>query len=171
MRKRLLTWAGGAVVVALLAVWGLGEVVYPHTNPPERYRGTILSPESDALLRQSCFDCHSNETRHPWYRHMPVAGLLMGLHIRSGRDELNFSHWQRMGPEQRREAIGETLESVQEGDMPTLDYRLVHPETRLNAQEMATLERDAQAQYGVRPGEGRGGHGERGERGEHEERD
>ena len=170
MRKRWMTWLGTALVVALLAVWGLGEAAYPGTNPPERYSGTILSEQSDRVLRQACFDCHSNESRHPWYRHLPGVGLLMGWHIREGRGELNFSHWDNLDAETQRKAVRRTLHEVVEGNMPTPDYRLIHPEARVAAEQLAQLERDAQARYGVQPGQ-RGGTNERGERGERGDND
>lgn len=152
MRKRVLTWGGGILVVALLAAWGVGELTYP-SNPPHRFDGTILSSESDPVLRQACFDCHSNESRRPWYRHVPVVGLLLGQHIREGRSKVNFSMWDTLDSHKQREAIGEALEAVREGDMPTPDYTLVHPEARLAPPQIAMLERDSLARYGV-TGEG-----------------
>lgn len=167
MRKRWLTWLGSALLVLFLGVWGLGEAAYPGTNPPERYQGTILSAQSDPVLRQACFDCHSNETRHPWYRHLPGVGLLMSLHIREGRRELNFSNWGNMDAQAQHKSIRRALHEVREGAMPTPDYRFVHPEARLSAEQLAQLIRDAQARYGVQPNELIG----RRERGEHSDND
>jgi Haem-binding domain len=149
MRKRWLTWLGAALVVAFLAAWGIGEVAYPGTNPPQRYDGTILSAASDKTLRQACFDCHSNETRHPWYHHLPVAGLLMGYHIRSGRERLNFSDWPQLDAEQQQKKMRRIVRSLQRDRMPTKDYRLMHPLARLSAEQVAQIARDAQARYGV----------------------
>lgn len=156
MRKRLLRWAGIALAAALAVIWAAGELAYPARNPPQRHSGTILSAQGDATLRQACFDCHSNETRHPWYRHLPVAGLVMGQHIRQGRTELNFSLWDAMDASAHRKAIHEALEAVQEREMPMAEYRLLHPEARLAVETLATLERDAWQRYGVR---GEGGEG------------
>lgn len=152
MRRRLSIWAGSVLAVALAAVWLAGELAYPGVNPPHRYRGTVLSAQSDPVLRRACFDCHSHETRHPWYRHLPVAGLVMAQHIRNGREELNFSMWDVMPAEQRAEAIHEMLEAVQEREMPTVDYVLLHPQARLSDPQVAALQRDALTRYGVRAG-------------------
>jgi Haem-binding domain len=149
MRRQWLARAGGALAVAFLLAWAIGEAAYPHSNPPQRYDGPILSAQSDRLLRGACFDCHSNETRHPWYRHLPLAALLMGIDIREGRSELNFSRWNHMDPQYQRKVLAKALHEVREGDMPPLQYRLMHPQARLDAQEITRLQRDAQARYDV----------------------
>jgi Haem-binding domain len=159
MWKRLLIWLGAALVAAFLVAWGVGEAIYPRTNPPQRYDGPILSDAGDTVLRSACFDCHSNETRHPWYRHLPLAALFIGLDIREGRNEVNFSRWGTMDEAAQRKALRRALHEVDDGDMPPLQYRLLHPEARLDGQQRAGLERDALARYGVRPGEAGDGEG------------
>ena len=69
----------------------------------------------------------------------------MGQHIRQGRDELNFSHWDRMGSGQRAEAIEETLQIIAEAGMPPAGYALLHPEARLTRQDLAQPRQDAGA--------------------------
>ncbi len=136
-------------------------MAYPRTNPPHRHAGSVLSAASEAVLRESCFDCHSNETAYPWYARLPVANIVMGRHVRKGRGALNFSLWDAMGAGARREAIAESLESVREGEMPTWDYTLLHPAARVDAGELATLARDGLRVHGVTGADGReerGGH-------------
>jgi uncharacterized membrane protein len=155
MWKRLLIWLGAALAAAFLVAWGVGEAIYPRSNPPQRYDGPILSASSDHLLQGACFDCHSNETRHPWYRHLPLGALFIGLDIREGREELNFSRWGALEPAAQRKALRRALREVNDGDMPPLQYRLLHPEARLDAAQRAQLASDALERYGVRPGEGK----------------
>lgn len=147
--KKWLKWAGAAVVVAFFLAWAIGEIIYPRTNPPERYTGVILSPASDHILRTACFNCHSNDTHHPWYRHLPLGALFIGLDIREGRDDVNFSHWGDMTDAQRAKVLRKVLRELHEGDMPPLQYRLFHPEARLTTQQIAQLASSAQARYGV----------------------
>jgi Haem-binding domain len=149
MVKRWLARLGLAAVLLLLATWGAGEVVYPGSNPPQRYDGEILSSASDPVLRRACFDCHSNETRHFWYRHLPTAALLMGIDIRRGRNELNFSRWAELDADARRRAILRSLRQIRRDKMPIWQYRLVHGDAHLTDAERKQLEQDGLQRYGI----------------------
>lgn len=94
--KKLITWAGIAVLVAIVVVWEVTPLVLPAGNPPARHAGVIVSERSDAILRRGCFDCHSNETQWPWYSVAPVAGLLVRYDVFQGRSEMNLSEWSTM---------------------------------------------------------------------------
>ena len=149
MLKRLRRWAAIAVLSALVLAWIAGESLIQRTNPPERFAGMIISQEADAVLRRACFDCHSNETRYPWYSYLPVASLVLAQHVREGREELNFSRWAQMAPKRRAKAIKESLEEIREGSMPSWDYLLVHPEARLTPGDQAILQQGAAKAYGA----------------------
>jgi hypothetical protein len=149
MLKRWLIRLGIAAVLVFLAAWGIGEVVYPGANPAERYAGVLLSPASDSMLRRACFDCHSNETRHYWYRHLPTAALLMAIDIYNGREELNFSRWPQMDQDARRRAILRSLRQIRRNKMPAWQYRIVQTGARLTAAERAQLEHDGLQSYGI----------------------
>ena len=165
--RRVLRIALLAVAVVFGLAWGIGEIAYPRTNPPGRHTPPILSAGSDEILRRACFDCHSNESIHPWYTHLPVLNLLIADHIREGREELNFSDWDSMGAEARGEALEESLETIQEGEMPVVGYTLLHPDALLSEADLATLQADASPFLPTEGGEG-GGHGNREDREKHE---
>jgi hypothetical protein len=141
-------------VMAFIGIWIAGEAFISRTNPPGRHSGTILSPHADEMLRRACFDCHSNETRYPAYSYLPGASLLMAMHIREGRRELNFSDWDRFTPKARREALEESLETIRKGSMPTWDYVLLHPQARLSNSDVVLVEQAASV-LGARAGGGK----------------
>lgn len=64
----------------------------------------------------------------------------MGRHIKEGREHLNFSRWDQVPIEKRPELVREMVEEIREGEMPTWDYLLLHPEARLRPQDIALLE-------------------------------
>ncbi len=172
MRK--FAFAGFALVLVVLAAsWVYGELAYSRDNPPERYQGVILSARSDEVLRRACFDCHSNETRFPWYSHLPIVSIVMGEHIRQGRDELNFSAWDRVSRRTRAKWIKESREEVGEGEMPGWDYVMFNPEARVTSEELAWLESDAAALFPDRLGRknGKRNHGKGGEKDDDEDED
>jgi mono/diheme cytochrome c family protein len=150
----LIRWAGiGAAAFAFLLL-AIQFVPYgrAHTNPPVTAEPAWDRPETRELARRACFDCHSNETAWPWYTSLAPTSWLAQRHVNEGRRELNFSEWD--GPQR---AAREAVESVRDGEMPTRDYLLVHPEARLTPAERQALIQGLGASLGAqseRRGEG-----------------
>jgi hypothetical protein len=84
-----------------------------------------------------CFDCHSNETVWPWYSRVAPASWLVTRHVTEGREHLNFSEWSRA--HEPGEAAEESAELILDGEMPTRDYLLIHPEAKLTPAEQQLL--------------------------------
>jgi len=132
------------VVVVLLVGFGAIQLVpygRDHTNPPVTAEYQWTSAEARTVARKACYDCHSNETVWPWYASVAPASWLVARDVNSGRDHLNFSEWPE-GSAIVTKAIGARIAAVVgEGEMPPLQYRLLHGEARLS---------DAQRQVMVR---------------------
>ena len=95
--------------------------------------------EVRSVLRRACYDCHSNETRWPWYTRIAPASWLIAKDVSQGREELNFSTWDRLSAEDQAEAIRESWESVVDGEMPPWFYLPLHPDAHLSADDRALL--------------------------------
>ncbi len=107
------------------------------TNPPVIREPNWDSPKTRDLARRACFDCHSNETKMPWYGGVAPASWLIWSDIRSGRAALNFSEWQGSGRES--ETPAELAKEINEGEMPPLQYTIFHPAARLSDMEKRQL--------------------------------
>ena len=83
-------------------------------------------------LRAACYDCHSNETVWPWYTHVAPISWLLAYDVSEGREELNFSTWQRYDPKKQLKKLRETVETLNDGEMPPWYYSIIHPEARLS---------------------------------------
>ena len=105
-----------------------------HTNPPVQAEPQWDSPQTRALAKRACFDCHSNETRWPWYSNIAPISWLVYLDTINGRSHLNFSEWNTQGGD-----LQEAIEAIQEGEMPPFYYAIMHPEARLSAAEKQAL--------------------------------
>lgn len=131
-----------------MIVVGLAVAIqfYPveRTNPP--VRAEIQAPEKiRALLRSACYDCHSNETRWPWYSRVAPISWYLAHHVKGARGEFNFSEWDSISPEDTRELLEEMWEKVEKGEMPLPAYRVLHPESRLGDVQRVLFERWALA--------------------------
>jgi hypothetical protein len=91
-----------------------------HPNPPVSQDAPWPDAESERIARQSCYDCHSNETGWPAYSYVAPMSWLVRGDVESGREELNFSEWDRDDGE-----ADDAVESIVEGAMPPRQYRLV----------------------------------------------
>ena len=128
----------------ILAGWIVIQFVpVDRTNPP--VAGEITAHDEVMLvLRTSCYDCHSNETRWPWYSRVAPVSWWMAQHVRMGRERLNFSEWQPLSPEEMEEARKEAWEEVERGSMPLPVYLRMHPEALLTEPQREALERWSQ---------------------------
>jgi cytochrome c551/c552 len=134
-------------VVAVLAFLVVVQLVpVDRTNPP--VQGDVAAPpEVDRALRAACYDCHSNETVWPWYSRIAPVSWLLAHDVKEGRKELNFSTWQAYDARRRQKKLKETVETLNEGEMPPWYYAMVHPQARL-----ADADRQALLAWAARSG-------------------
>jgi hypothetical protein len=120
----------GLVLFVLIQLIPYGR---SHTNPPVVQEPT-WDAQTRAIAKKACFDCHSNETVWLWYSNIAPVSWLVQRDVDEGRRKLNFSDWGRAGTE-----TGDLAEVVQGGEMPPIQYTLIHPTAKLNAAEKQTL--------------------------------
>ena len=117
---------------------------------PERNISTVpggqmfeksFKPEAkvSALLRSSCYDCHSNSTRYPWYTNVQPMGWFMADHIKNGKDKLNFDELSTYGPRKTNSKITQIIHQIQEQKMPLKSYTAIHSDAQLNQNERQIL--------------------------------
>jgi hypothetical protein len=92
------------------------------------------SPQTRALVKRACFDCHSNETLWPLYSYVAPVSWLIYNDVMEGRSRLNFSEWNRP-----QRSAGEIAAIIQEGEMPPAIYTPLHPSARLTSTEKQQL--------------------------------
>jgi len=127
------------ILIALFLLFVLIQVVRPaRLNPPVTL--PLEAPEDVlAVLRESCFDCHSNETNWPWYSHVAPFSWLVAHDVNEGREHLNFSDWGGLDQRARRELGEECIEEIAEGEMPLWFYTPLHSGSRVDGTELAAL--------------------------------
>ncbi len=135
--KAFLGAAGAGLVVFIgiqfIPVEGVGQ------NPTARYE---LDAPADVkqILEESCYDCHSNETKWPFYSLIAPGSWLMAMDVKDGRDQLNISTWGEFEDEEDIEFEKETMwDSIEDGSMPLWFYIPLHPSASLTDEEKAKL--------------------------------
>lgn len=112
------------------------------TNPPK---------EIESLLRNACYDCHSNETRYPWYSNVAPVSWWLQNHIEEGREHLNFSNWGTFEVKKQNHKLHECEEEVEEGEMPLKSYTWTHGDAKLTSQQKKELAEWFEAQMTEEP--------------------
>jgi len=126
---------GGLIAAALLIQ--LLPYGRNHTNRPVLSEPNWDSPETRALAKTACFDCHSNETNWGrWYESIAPASWLVQRDVDEGRRRLNFSEWDQGGKPRER---GELWEVLQYGSMPPFQYTILHSEAKLTQAQVDQL--------------------------------
>lgn len=100
------------------------------TNPPENVA---------AILKTSCYDCHSNETKYPWYTNFAPLSWWIKHHINEGREELNFSEWGTFKEKRKNHKLEECIELIDEDEMPLSSYLITHSDAKLTADDKGFL--------------------------------
>jgi hypothetical protein len=136
MTRRILLIIAALAGLALVCLLAIQLIPFgrTHNNPPVIAEPSWPDQAVRALAVRACFDCHSNETKWPWYADVAPASWVLDLDVLRGRRALNFSEW---NSNNRR--LGELSRIVQEGEMPPLTYVLTHPGAQLSAAERAQL--------------------------------
>lgn len=88
-----------------------------------------------ALLKGSCYDCHSNHTNYPWYADVQPIGWLLANHINEGKSELNFTEFGLYTKRRQLSKLKAIGGSVKDGSMPLWSYTLIHQNAKLSAEE------------------------------------
>ncbi len=91
------------------------------------------------LLKNACFDCHSNNTNYPWYSNIQPVGWFLAEDIKDAKAELNFSEFGSLSSRRQISKLKNVESRIKDGTMPLPMYQLMHPEARLTEDEKQLL--------------------------------
>lgn len=114
------------------------------TNPESNNADDILfitnaSDEISSVLKESCYDCHSNKTKYPWYSNVAPISWAVQNHVVEGREHLNFSEWGSYSEEKKISIAEECAEEIEENEMPLKGYTIIHSGSDLTVSEKEML--------------------------------
>lgn len=93
-----------------------------------------------SVFKRSCYDCHSNKTKWPWYADVAPMSWAVRRDVIEGRKALNFSIWQEYSDEKKKELKKQIFRSV-ELAMPLPQYLWLHPEAKLAKKEKEIVQK------------------------------
>ncbi len=106
----------------------------------ENESGDLLTVENvpedvAALIRTSCYDCHSNQTHYPFYAYVAPVTWLVVRDVKKGREELNLSDWGTLEKAKKANVLSDIIDEVEDEEMPMAIYTAIHRNARLDSME------------------------------------
>ena len=108
----------------------------PEYNPSSEIE---LKGEAKLIIQTACYDCHSNNTKWPWYSYVAPASWLVAYDVHEARDEMNFSLWNTYSQKRINRKFQEIVEEIEEKEMPLPMYLLTHSEADIDEAQRAIL--------------------------------
>lgn len=93
----------------------------------------------EGILKTSCYDCHSNNTRYPWYANVQPIGWLLTSHVKGGKEDLNFNEFTTYSKRRKLSRLKSIQNSIKDGSMPLGSYTLLHNDAKLSAEGKASI--------------------------------
>jgi hypothetical protein len=131
------------IAVGAIAVLILIQIIQPsRTNPPVVPSRSLeahveVPPQVQAVLKRSCYNCHSSATVWPWYSYVAPVSWYVAHDVNTARGHVNFQNWEAQINEQEgKEHLGLTCKLIRQGKMPPADYRLMHRDGNVSPEEM-----------------------------------
>jgi hypothetical protein len=130
------------IFVALVAVFALLQLANPsRTNPPvvhDLMATSVPPPEVAAMLHSACYDCHSYETKWPWYSHVAPVSWLIASDVNGGRHEMNLSDWPQDSGRAAKK-LERMSERIGYDEMPPKKYTLLHADAKFTDSQRKEL--------------------------------
>ena len=86
-------------------------------------------------LQVSCYDCHSNNTKYPWYNKIQPVAWFLEEHVKNGKAELNFSEWGSLSSRRKASKLRSIIKQIESKEMPLDSYTLIHKDAKLSSEE------------------------------------
>ncbi|MBK8195555.1 MAG: heme-binding domain-containing protein [Lewinellaceae bacterium] len=128
----------------LLGLFVVAQFIRPERNLSDDQTSHLATrytlPESvEAILKTSCYDCHSNYTVYPWYANVQPVAAWLDNHVREGKRKLNFSNFTTRRIAVQNHKLEEIIEMVREDEMPLASYTWVHRDAILTPEQKDVL--------------------------------
>ncbi|TZF93219.1 cytochrome C [Chryseobacterium panacisoli] len=137
MAKKIIFWI--LVGFALIQFFPIDRTNKP-INSAANFVDARKTPEKiRTLLKNACYDCHSNETVYPKYAFIAPVSWSVKSHVNEGREHLNFSTWETYNKDLKENMITKSIQTIQSKAMPMPGYIVYHKEANLSEAERALL--------------------------------
>ncbi len=123
------------ILLLLIQFYPLEKPEVTLNNPNDFLKNKDVPQKIAQLIKTSCYDCHSNETKFPWYSKFAPVKWLVYHDINEGREELNFSEWNKLSEDDKSDKLFDIQDEMSEGEMPIKIYTFMHQKAKLTEEQ------------------------------------
>lgn len=128
------------IIFTLFILIAIQFINVEKTNPPIDDAITLQAPkEVMSIVKNSCYDCHSYETKWPSYSDIAPISFFVASHVKDGRKALNFSEWTKIDTAKKEQRLKRAIITVNNGMMALPSYTSMHEDTKLSKDEKKIL--------------------------------
>ncbi len=125
------------IMLVILVVFIAIQFIRPTHNKSGQVLPTDITKKANVpdkvldVFKNACYDCHSNNTRYPWYVNIQPMGWIMARHIKEGKENLNFNDFGSYSKRKQANKLRAIAESIKDGSMPISSYTIMHTDAKL----------------------------------------
>jgi hypothetical protein len=129
------------ILLALLIVFVAIQFIQPahntskHLLPTDFAKVYTVPANVQSVLQNACYDCHSNNTKYPWYVNIQPMGWIMKRHIDNGKAKLNFSEFGSLSNRRQVSKLKEISNQIKDDEMPISSYKMMHKNANLTNEQ------------------------------------
>lgn len=133
------------ILVVLLIVLVVMQFFAPKKNKGDLASLNAFTVETNmpkkvqAIFENTCYDCHSDFTRYPWYDRITPLNYWLADHIEEGKEHFNASNWGSYTIKQKDHKLEELIEEVEKKNMPLESYTYTHAEAKLSDDQIKAI--------------------------------
>lgn len=125
------------ILIAILIIFIAIQFIRPDRNISGKILQTDISKTFNIpgdvhnLLKNACYDCHSNNTNYPWYSNIQPVGWFLADDVKNGKAQINFSEFGSLSKRRQISKLRGIETQIKDDAMPLPTYRLMHEDARL----------------------------------------
>ncbi|MDR6370206.1 hypothetical protein J2795_001251 [Chryseobacterium bernardetii] len=136
------------ILLGFVLIFLLIQIIQPARNidygqvPSTDISKVYKIPDNvQSVLRNSCYDCHSNSTHYPFYSYIQPLSYYLEKHIKKGKEELNFNEWGSYSRRKQTNKLESIVNQIKQKKMPLTSYTYLHPEAKLSEKQTEEIVR------------------------------
>ena len=139
--KKVLKTIGWLLLIVLVVIqfFRPEKNIHPGDQPNAITKKFPVTADVKTILDKACMDCHSNNTRYPWYYNIQPVAWWLADHVSEGKKELNFDEYINRRPRFQYRRMEQTIELVKDGEMPLDSYTWTHKDAILTEEEKTKI--------------------------------
>nr|WP_315032117.1 heme-binding domain-containing protein [uncultured Chryseobacterium sp.] len=141
-----MNWYIKKILFGFILIFLMIQLIRPARNidygqlPSSDISKVYQVPEKvQSILRNSCYDCHSNSTNYPVYSYIQPLSFYLENHIQKGKEELNFNEWGSYSRRKQSNKLEAIAHQVKQRKMPLSSYLYLHQDAKMSEENIREI--------------------------------